>query len=198
MVRMVTLLESPSSLVGCSRPIVGLKRVFCMSLASASTKHPALFPVLDPPPTNASNAAQVGWDCSFDYVVNETTVDSFVAKFEADWGPSVRNVTLYLAVIALAVAVQLHRVNRRIANAYMAATEPSLRVRFQKEHDNMRKVIIRAAVAALISAGLHGSAALYGSTFQAFGAVDALFIPLLWTSFLASLIVFFVSSMMLL
>lgn len=90
---------------------------------------------------------------------------------------------LFLAMLALADAVKTLRMDRRIADKYTAANSGPRRSSILKEHQELRKDVIGASIAAFTLAGLYGSAALYGTTFQLFSAVQTLFTVLVLTSF---------------
>lgn len=76
----------------------------------------------------------------------------------------------------------MHRVDRKIADKYMAATSGPRRESVLKKHMKLRKAVIGYSVAGFVFAGLYASAVLYGTTFQSFWAADALFITLMFTS----------------
>ncbi|KAH7725127.1 hypothetical protein AAVH_07406 [Aphelenchoides avenae] len=124
--------------------------------------------------TNASLATPVRWSCSFDYVVNEAAFDIKDSEtiFRWRW---VTWLSLILVVLDLAAAVLLRRVERAIADKYMAATSDLRRNGVLHEHEKLRMALTIATIFGFVLAGLYGSAALYGTTFQSFSAVDALY-----------------------
>ncbi|KAH7722828.1 hypothetical protein AAVH_09643 [Aphelenchoides avenae] len=67
---------------------------------------------------------------------------------------------LFLAMLALADAVKTLRMDRRIADKYTAANSGPRRSSILKEHQELRKDVIGASIAAFTLAGLYGSAAL--------------------------------------
>lgn len=85
---------------------------------------------------------------------------------------------LFAAMVASADVVILLRLDRTIAGKYMATTWAPARDSLLATHERLRKVAIGGSVAGFTLAGLYGSAALYGTTFESYTAVDALFIPL--------------------
>ncbi|KAH7660402.1 hypothetical protein AAVH_43814, partial [Aphelenchoides avenae] len=107
------------------------------------------------PTTNASPSI-VGWNCSFDYAVNEATIDigeSEVRFFE--WLIATL-MNVLLAIVASADAMKFLRRDRRIADKYMAATSGPCRDRVLRKHEKLRKGFIRVSVAAFVLAGLYG------------------------------------------
>ncbi|KAH7700712.1 hypothetical protein AAVH_32165 [Aphelenchoides avenae] len=89
---------------------------------------------------------------------------------------------LVLAVLHLAAAVLLLRLDRTIADEYMAATPGRGHDGIRRKHEKLRHIVIGAIIVAFTFAGLYGFATLYGMTFVSFWAIDALFLPLLITS----------------
>ncbi|KAH7717440.1 hypothetical protein AAVH_15171 [Aphelenchoides avenae] len=74
------------------------------------------------PTTNASLATAIRWNCSFDYVVNEAAADIKASEMAFQWH-WVMFTGLVLAMLHMAASVLLLRMDRTIADEYMAATQ---------------------------------------------------------------------------
>lgn len=136
---------------------------------------------------------QVGWNCSFDYSVNEATVDSELRNHEAFWDEVVTWITIVLAALALVDIILVLRASRKIGESYMVAMNLPRRDGLRREHEELRKTVTVATIIAYIFGGFCGSAALYGTTLQTFHAADNFFGLLFLTSLFISSAIFLLS-----
>lgn len=127
--------------------------------------------------TNESLATDVGLKCAFSYEVNKTVVAFDVGKLD----PVLACVCVLITVLSVLNFALLLQANRKIGDAYMAATWHLRREWLQREHEDLRKIVISETVVTLVLAVLYGLSALYGTTFQSFWAVDVWF-KLLFTA----------------
>lgn len=138
------------------------------------------------PTANASLPTPVGWNFSYDYVVNEAVVDSKVGETTSEWKRGLR-----IAWLDLAAAALFLQVNRRIAVKYVSAFRRPQQDELRRKQKKLQQVVVSATILELIFVGLCGSAALYGTTLQSLEAADALFSSLLVTSSFSNFFVLF-------
>lgn len=129
--------------------------------------------------------------------MNETTADIDAGKLtDVEWG-IVMLPSVVLAGFALVNVVELLRANRTIGNAYMAATDRPRRYRIRRQHENLRKHLVRVITVTFTFAGLCGFASLYGTTFRSFPDLESFFFLLTFSSCLFNFLVLIVSGVML-
>lgn len=146
--------------------------------------------------SDASLSPYVGWSCSFDYAVNEAAVDADMDAFSRLERIQVATISVILAILAVADVAMLFRMNRTVADAYMAATSSARREEIRTKHEKLLDLLFRTTVVSIMG-GFCGAAALRGMTFQSFLDVDNLFIPLLAVSSLLSFVTQFVNCLVL-